>query len=100
MPATRTSAHLRATLLLSFLALIPAASPAADNTAAPTPEELQPLVVRDTQVGSGDEAKLGNIVDVNYTGWLYDAYAPNLHGKQFDSSVGRGTFSFMLGVGE
>ncbi|HZR38395.1 MAG TPA: FKBP-type peptidyl-prolyl cis-trans isomerase [Nevskia sp.] len=84
-----------------LLALLPFASAPllAANTQAPTAEELQRLIVRDVQPGSGPGAAVGNMVDVQYTGWLYDAYAPDLHGRQFDSSVGREPFSFMLGVG-
>ena len=57
------------------------------------------LVKTDTVVGKGKEAVAGKTVDVNYTGWLHDAKAPNQRGKQFDSSVGRGPFSFPLGGG-
>jgi len=57
------------------------------------------LVMTDTVVGKGKEAVAGKTVDVNYTGWLHDAKAPNQRGKQFDSSVGRGPFSFPLGGG-
>ena len=105
MPATTIPSA--ALLLSALLALAPLAAAAAAATttiatpdAAPTAEELQRLVVRDVKLGSGDEAKVGNIVSVQYTGWIYDAYAPQLHGRQFDSSVGRGPFSFMLGVGD
>jgi len=57
------------------------------------------LVKTDTVVGTGKEAVVGAAVQVNYTGWLYDAKAANMHGRQFDSSVGRGPFSFPLGAG-
>jgi FKBP-type peptidyl-prolyl cis-trans isomerase FkpA len=57
------------------------------------------LVKTDTVVGKGKEAVAGKTVDVNYTGWLYDPTAANQRGKQFDSSVGRGPFSFPLGGG-
>jgi FKBP-type peptidyl-prolyl cis-trans isomerase FkpA len=57
------------------------------------------LVKTDTVVGKGKEAVSGRTVDVNYTGWLHDPKAPNQRGKQFDSSVGRGPFSFPLGAG-
>lgn len=41
--------------------------------------------------GAGDVAKVGDTVEVHYTGWLTD-------GTQFDSSVDRGQpFSFTLG---
>ena len=57
------------------------------------------LVKTDTVVGKGKEAVAGKTVDVNYTGWLYEPAAPRQRGKQFDSSVGRGPFSFPLGGG-
>jgi FKBP-type peptidyl-prolyl cis-trans isomerase len=57
------------------------------------------LVKTDTVVGKGKEAVAGRTVDVNYTGWLHDAGAPGQKGRQFDSSAGRGPFSFPLGAG-
>ena len=57
------------------------------------------LVKTDTVVGKGKEAVAGKTVDVHYTGWLHDPAAKNKRGKQFDSSVGRGPFSFPLGAG-
>ena len=57
------------------------------------------LIVTDTKVGSGKEAMPGAEVLVNYTGWLYRPLAKDMHGKQFDSSLGRGPFSFSLGRG-
>jgi FKBP-type peptidyl-prolyl cis-trans isomerase len=51
------------------------------------------LKYEELKVGTGDEAKTGQTVDVHYTGWLTD-------GKKFDSSVDRGQpFSFKLGAG-
>ena len=57
------------------------------------------LVKTDTVVGKGREAVAGKTVEVNYTGWLHDPKAEKQRGKQFDSSVGRGPFSFPLGGG-
>ncbi|NRR32147.1 FKBP-type peptidyl-prolyl cis-trans isomerase [Oxalobacteraceae bacterium] len=54
----------------------------------------------DTLAGSGKEAVAGVTAVVNYTGWLYLPDAPQQHGAQFDSSVGRGPFSFSLGAGQ
>ncbi|MGJ7914195.1 FKBP-type peptidyl-prolyl cis-trans isomerase [Massilia sp. LXY-6] len=54
----------------------------------------------DTVQGSGKEAVAGATVVVNYTGWLYAPDAPQQHGAQFDSSIGREPFSFKLGGGQ
>ncbi len=58
------------------------------------------LVKKDNKVGAGSEAVAGKLVDVHYTGWLYDPATPNNKGKKFDSSLDRGNlFSFPLGAG-
>ena len=60
----------------------------------------QGLMKTDTVVGKGAEAKAGQNVQVNYTGWLHDPAAPNNRGAKFDSSKDRGDpFSFPLGAG-
>lgn len=51
------------------------------------------LQFEDTLVGTGAEAKSGDMVNVHYTGTLTD-------GTQFDSSRDRGPFSFHLGAGQ
>ena len=59
--------------------------------------ELQKI---DTVVGTGAEAQAGKNVSVHYTGWLFDASAPDSKGRKFDSSVDRGQpFGFPLGGG-
>lgn len=50
------------------------------------------LQITDVVVGEGEEAKAGQTVSVNYRGTLQN-------GKEFDSSYGRGPFSFPLGAG-
>lgn len=85
--------------LFTYSASSTAGAAAAAAVQVPTAEELQRLIVRETKVGTGPGAELGNIVEMQYTGWLYSPLMPDLHGAQFDSSVGRGPFSFMLGVG-
>jgi FKBP-type peptidyl-prolyl cis-trans isomerase len=50
----------------------------------------------DNKVGTGKTAAAGRDVEVHYTGWLYQ---DGLRGKQFDSSRGRGPFTFPLGAG-
>jgi len=56
---------------------------------------MQNLKIEDTVVGTGAEAKNGDMVTVNYTGTLDD-------GTKFDSSLnpGRTPFSFPLGTGQ
>jgi hypothetical protein len=50
------------------------------------------LRITDLVVGEGEEAVAGQLVSVNYRGTL-------TNGKEFDSSYGRGPFSFPLGGG-
>lgn len=58
------------------------------------------LTITDLKVGTGAEAKPGMVVQVNYTGWLYDQHAKDKRGKKFDSSLDHGEpFSFTLGQG-
>jgi FKBP-type peptidyl-prolyl cis-trans isomerase FkpA len=42
----------------------------------------------------------GKALAVNYTGWLYDATKPEQKGTQFDTSIGRGPYAFVLGAGQ
>lgn len=73
----------------------------ADATPNPPPMETnQPTVTTesglqyiDLVVGTGAQPERGQTVTVHYTGTLED-------GTQFDSSRGRGPFSFKLGVGQ
>lgn len=52
------------------------------------------------QVGTGREAQKGKGLSVHYTGWLYDPSQPDLKGRMFDTSKGRGPFEFVLGGGQ
>jgi FKBP-type peptidyl-prolyl cis-trans isomerase FkpA len=71
-------------------------APSAPVKADSSPVSLQKI---DTTVGTGATATAGKRVTVNYTGWLYLPDAPQHHGEQFDSSVGRKPFTFQLGSG-
>ncbi len=51
------------------------------------------LKITDLKIGDGAEATAGQTVSVNYKGTLES-------GKEFDSSYGRGPFSFPLGTGK
>ena len=54
----------------------------------------------DLREGTGAMASSGQTATVNYTGWLYAPDADEQKGKKFDSSIGRGPFSFKLGAGQ
>jgi FKBP-type peptidyl-prolyl cis-trans isomerase FkpA len=54
-----------------------------------------PFSTEDLTVGTGPEAMNGDMLSVNYTGWLYDPNAAENKGTEFDS----GNFSFELGAG-
>lgn len=57
-------------------------------------ESTETLQVEDIEVGSGEEAMVGDLVSVHYTGKLLD-------GTKFDSSYDRDQpFQFTLGKGE
>jgi len=59
------------------------------------------LIKTDVKLGEGNLATAGKGVSVHYTGWLYDAAAPDHHGAKFDSSRDRGQpFEFPLGAGQ
>ncbi|CAN1724733.1 Peptidyl-prolyl cis-trans isomerase [Hyphomicrobium sp. 1Nfss2.1] len=56
------------------------------------------LILADSKVGTGTEAKAGKLCVMHYTGWLYNN---GTKGTKFDSSVDRGEpFSFRLGEGQ
>lgn len=61
----------------------------------------EPLEIIDTKIGDGLDGLIahnGDMVEVHYTGWLYDAEAPDHKGRKFDSSLDKGKlYSFRLG---
>jgi FKBP-type peptidyl-prolyl cis-trans isomerase len=73
--------------------------PVADATSA-TGTQVMPLQKIELAPGAGAEIKSGQTALVHYTGWLYDAAAPENKGKKFDSSVDRNEpFEFPVGAG-
>ena len=85
---------------LSAAVLFAGSAAAATAVAPPKPQVAMGLQKIDTVVGKGKVAEAGQVVSVHYTGWLYVPTAPKQRGMQFDSSVGRGPFSFPLGGGQ
>jgi FKBP-type peptidyl-prolyl cis-trans isomerase FkpA len=93
---TRVYLH-SATIFLALATLLAAAC--ADSPASPS-SSFAPFSQTDLVVGTGTAAASGNTLTVDYTGWLYDGSQPNQKGPQFDSSIGRSTFSLVLGAGQ
>jgi FKBP-type peptidyl-prolyl cis-trans isomerase len=59
------------------------------------------LQMTDLTEGEGAMALAGKMVEVHYTGWLFDPAAPENKGRKFDSSRDRGEpFGFKLGAGQ
>jgi FKBP-type peptidyl-prolyl cis-trans isomerase FkpA len=78
----------------------PAAETAAEPAPAATGTDNMPMQKIDLSPGNGAEIKSGQNALVHYTGWLYDAAAPENKGKKFDSSVDRDEpFEFPVGAG-
>ena len=76
----------------------PTTEPAATPAPAATGTENMPMQKIDLTPGNGAEIKSGQNALVHYTGWLYDATAPENKGKKFDSSVDRNEpFEFPIG---
>jgi FKBP-type peptidyl-prolyl cis-trans isomerase FkpA len=87
-------------IALLALALLFSLSIVSTTACAEQGGSVTELIKTDVKVGTGAEAKAGQHVSVHYTGWLYDAAAPDHKGSKFDSSRDRGTpFNFPLGAG-
>lgn len=93
---SRISALINLSILMGMIMLPQVAFSETRQGAANVTE----LVKKDIKIGTGEEAVVGNMVEVHYTGWLYDPAAPDKKGAKFDSSRDRGTpFSFLFGAG-
>jgi peptidylprolyl isomerase len=79
------------TVVLIAAVLLAACSSPAASPAAPTADPR--LKIEDEITGTGDEAQIGTVLLLNYTGYLEN-------GTKFDSSVDNGQpFTFVLGSG-
>ena len=67
-----------------------------DSPTSPSVGLAVPFSTQDLVVGTGPEAMNGDMLNVRYTGWLYDPNASENKGTEFDS----GTLTFVLGAGQ
>jgi FKBP-type peptidyl-prolyl cis-trans isomerase FkpA len=101
MPPSRFLRLQAVSLLLGLLAACGGGAPAgvtagaASTAAAPGVTGLE---IAELQPGAGVAIAAGQKAVVQYTGWLYEASAPDKKGKEFDSSrTGGQPFSFVVG---
>jgi len=85
-----------AVVYFAFLRGSPSSTPPSSSSFTPSENMVTTasgLQYEDLVVGNGPEAVAGNVVSVNYTGWLEN-------GTKFDSSFDRGVpYEFPLGQG-
>jgi FKBP-type peptidyl-prolyl cis-trans isomerase len=85
--------------LLACFAVCAAGCGGSDATSPSPSTGSAPYSQTDITVGTGAVATLGRPTTVDYTGWLYDSTRPDNKGTQFDTSSGRGPYTFVLGTG-
>jgi FKBP-type peptidyl-prolyl cis-trans isomerase FkpA len=84
----------------AMLCLLVLASCTGKPSAAPA-SAVNSLQILELQPGAGAPIAAGQNAVVQYTGWLYEAGAPDNKGKQFDSSRNSGQpFRFVVGAGQ
>jgi FKBP-type peptidyl-prolyl cis-trans isomerase FkpA len=88
---------MRSVRLLVLIVIVLAGTTGCVGSASPTRTPVYNQT--DLLLGSGDEAVVGRVVTVNYTGWIFDPLRPEQKGAVFDSSLGRAPFVFTLGAG-
>ena len=90
--------RLATTLVLLGAVVLTGCGGGSDTPSSPSTPGA-PFSQTDLRAGTGAEAVNGRTVTVHYTGWLYAPTQAEQKGQQFDSSAGRGPFSFVLGAG-
>ncbi len=89
-----------AAVLFSLLSGSAMAQTAATASPASTMGAPTTLKLIDRKIGDGALAETGVPVNVHYTGYLWNATAPDNKGAKFDSSIDRKVpFGFILGAG-
>ncbi|WP_333677579.1 FKBP-type peptidyl-prolyl cis-trans isomerase [Dyella sp.] len=85
---------------LAFLAAVLLALGALGSQPARA-DDVPSMVIKDVVVGTGNTARDDSEVRIQYTGWLYDAKAPDHHGAKIDSSYDNGRpLTFSIGANE
>lgn len=96
-PSVLATALIFSLLNGSAIAQSPAPNAKTAPAAATAPTTLKLI---DRKIGDGALAEAGAPVNMHYTGYLWDATAPDNKGKKFDSSIERKVpFGFIIGAG-
>lgn len=91
----------RALLAGAATAIIGLSAACGGHAPAPPPSPVGSLEIIDLKPGTGPAIAAGQQAVVQYTGWLYDASAPDKKGREFDSSRSTGQpFRFVIGAGQ
>ena len=97
---TQNTARALGLSLCIGLALLAGCGSKPEPAAAPA-STVSALQSADLKPGDGAAVAAGKMAVVQYTGWLYEAAAPDGKGKQFDSSRNTGQpFRFTVGAGQ
>ena len=87
-------------VVFTFLSGGAMAQTAATASPASTMGAPSALKLIDRKIGDGATAESGVPINVHYTGYLWNATAPDNKGAKFDSSIDRKVpFGFILGAG-
>jgi FKBP-type peptidyl-prolyl cis-trans isomerase FkpA len=88
-------------ILGTLCTLLACSGKPATSVGATPPPAVTTLEVGELKPGTGVAIAAGQKAVVEYTGWLYEAAAPDKKGKEFDSSRNGGhPFSFIVGAGQ
>jgi FKBP-type peptidyl-prolyl cis-trans isomerase FkpA len=93
---SRSVVHLVAVSLTCVLSVLWSAC--VGTPSAPT--QFAPFSQTDLRVGTGAVVADRDILNVSYTGWLYDETASGSKGPVFDATAPGATLQFMLGTGD
>lgn len=78
---------------------VPTDNSTADSSSAQMQDVISLRIIDNTE-GSGGVVEVGQLLMVVYEAWLYDSEALDFRGVMFDSTEGRGPFSFEFGAGD
>jgi FKBP-type peptidyl-prolyl cis-trans isomerase len=86
--------------MVTLLAAVLLAGCGGGGGSTTSPSGITTLQTVDLQPGTGVGAAVGGVVQVNYTGWLFDKGKADNKGTMFDTTSGGSPFTFLLGAGE